>query len=205
MTDYKRLSENTFNIQAKTYDTDKNGKHARNLYQYVIDSLSTLKFLEILDVGCGTGEILCSIRKLYPTASLHGIDISQEMLKRAEGKKIKNLRLYLGDAEHLPFQNDKFDLLICTDSFHHYPNPENAVREFYKVLRNGGTLLLADYWKPFPIRQLMNIFIPFSNEGDVKIYSQNEIVNFLTNCKFQNIKYQKINNSSYLVTAQKQE
>lgn len=48
MTDYKRLSENTFNIQAKTYDTDKNGKHARNLYQYVIDSLSTLKFLEIL-------------------------------------------------------------------------------------------------------------------------------------------------------------
>ena len=102
-------------------------------------------------------------------------------------------------------QNDKFDLLICTDSFHHYPNPKNAVMEFYKVLRNGGTLLLADYWKPFPMRQLMNIFIPFSNEGDVKIYSQNEIVNFLTNCKFKNIKYQKVNNSSYLVTAKKQQ
>ena len=115
MTDYKKLSENTFNIQVKTYDTDKNGKHARNLYQYIIDSLSTLHFSEILDVGCGTGEILYSISKLYPTVSLHGIDISQAMLKQAEGKKIKNLRLYLGDAEHLPFQNDKFDLLICTD------------------------------------------------------------------------------------------
>lgn len=69
MTDYKRLSENTFNIQAKTYDTDKNGKHARNLYQYIIDSLSTLHFSEILDVGCGTGEILYSISKLYPTVA----------------------------------------------------------------------------------------------------------------------------------------
>ena len=91
MTDYKRLSENTFNIQAKTYDTDKNGKHARNLYQYVIDSLSTLKFLEILDVGCGTGEILCSIRKLYPTASLHGIDKATLLIVNCVLKEIHSL------------------------------------------------------------------------------------------------------------------
>lgn len=39
MTDYIKLSENTFNMQAKTYDTDKNGKHARNLYQDIINTL----------------------------------------------------------------------------------------------------------------------------------------------------------------------
>lgn len=135
MTDYKKLSESTFNIQAKTYDTDKNGKHARNLYQHIINTLSTLQFSNVLDVGCGTGEILSAIRKLYPTISLQGIDISQEMLKQAENKKIDNVKLYLGDAEHPSFENDKFDVLICTDSFHHYPNPKKAIEEFYRVLK----------------------------------------------------------------------
>ena len=48
------------------------------------------------------------IRKLYPTALLYGIDMSEEMLKKAEEKKIDNLNLYLGDAEHLPFENARF-------------------------------------------------------------------------------------------------
>lgn len=203
MTDYKKLSESTFNIQAKTYDTDKNGKHARNLYQHIINTLSTLQFPNVLDVGCGTGEILSAIRKLYPTISLQGIDISQEMLKQAENKKIDNVKLYLGDAEHLSFENDKFDVLICTDSFHHYPNPKKAIGEFYRVLKKNGYLLLADFVKPFPVRQLMNIFIPFSNEGDVKIYSQSEILSFLKYGGFQDIQYQKINKSSYLAVAKK--
>lgn len=203
MADYKKLSESTFNIQAKTYDTDKNGKHARTLYQHIIDTLSILQFSNVLDVGCGTGEILNAIRKLYPTVSLQGIDISQEMLKQAENKKIDNVKLYLGDAEHLSFENDKFDVLICTDSFHHYPKPQKAIDEFYRVLQNNGYLLLADFWKPFPVRQLMNIFIPFSNEGDVKIYSQSEILNFLKHTGFQNIQYQKISKSSYLALAKK--
>lgn len=203
MTDYKKLSESTFNIQAKTYDTDKNGKHARNLYQHIINTLSTLQFSNVLDVGCGTGEILSAIRKLYPTISLQGIDISQEMLKQAENKKIDNVKLYLGDAEHLSFENDKFDVLICTDSFHHYPNPKKAIEEFYRVLKKNGYLLLADFVKPFPVRQLMNIFVPFSNEGDVKIYSQSEILSFLKYGGFQDIQYQKINKSSYLAVAKK--
>lgn len=203
MTDYKKLSENAFDIQAKTYDTDKNGKHARTLYPRIIDTLSALRFSNALDVGCGTGEILSAVRKLYPAASLQGIDISREMLKQAESKKIDNIKLYLGDAEHLPFENDKFDVLICTDSFHHYPKPQKAIDEFYRVLQNDGYLLLADFWKPFPVRRLMNIFIPFSNEGDVKIYSQSEILSFLKHSGFRDIQYQRINNSGYLAAAKK--
>lgn len=203
MADYKKLSENAFDIQAKTYDTDKNGKHARKLYQYIIDTLSTLQFSNVLDVGCGTGEILSAIRKQYPTVSLQGIDISQEMLKQAESKKIDDVKLYLGDAEHLFFEKNEFDVLICTDSFHHYPNPQKATDEFYRVLKKNGYLLLADFVKPFPVRQIMNIVIPFSNEGDVKIYSQSEILNFLKHSGFRDIQYQKINKSSYLAVVKK--
>ena len=82
MADYKKLSESTFNMQTKTYDTDKNGKHARTLYQHVINQLETIKFDNLLDVGCGTGEILTTVKRLYPNTSMYGIDVSEEMLKR---------------------------------------------------------------------------------------------------------------------------
>lgn len=56
MADYKKLSESTFNMQAKTYDTDKNGKHARTLYQHVINQLETIKFDNLLDVRVVRGK-----------------------------------------------------------------------------------------------------------------------------------------------------
>lgn len=203
MADYKKLSRNAFDMQATTYDIDKNGKHARNIYPYILDKISNIRFSNVLDVGCGTGEILKRIKFLYPTALLYGIDISKEMLKQAEKKGLDKSKLFLGDAENLPFENEKFDLLICTDSFHHYPNPQKVIEGFYRVLKTDGYLLLADFVKPFPVRQLMNIFIPFSNEGDVKIYSRNEILSFLKHSGFQNTHYQNINKSSYLAVAKK--
>ena len=204
MDDKKRLSKDAFNLQATTYDTDNNGKHARTLYPHIIDRLSDIIFDNVLDVGCGTGEILNTIKNRYPAVSLYGIDISEEMLKKAKEKLLNTAELSLGDAECLPYENDYFDLLICSDSFHHYPNPQKAIEELYRVLKPDGHLLITDFWKPFPVRQLMNIFIPFSNEGDVKVYSKKEIISFLSYSGFQNIEYQKVNNSSYLVIAKKQ-
>ena len=111
-----------------------------------------------------------------PDARLYGIDISKEMLKRAKAS---------------------------TDSFHHYPNPQQAVDEFYRMLKTGKFLALCDFWKPFPIRQMMNIFLPYSNEGDVKVYSKQEIIRFLQKSGFKNIDYSQTDRSGYCVIAQK--
>lgn len=191
MTDYKNLSKSAFNVQANTYDVDKNGKHARGQYKYVLNELQQLDFQKILDVGCGTGEILKSITERYSFAQLYGLDISEEMLKQANDKLKGTATLILGDAENITLETNSFDLLLCTDSFHHYPNPQQAISEFYRVLKHGKFLLIADYWKPFPIRQIMNLFISYSNEGDVKIYSKKEIIEFLKQGGFQEIIYKK--------------
>lgn len=203
MTDYKNLSKSAFNVQANTYDVDKTGKHARGQYKYVLNELQQLDFQKILDVGCGTGEILKSIKERYSFVQLYGLDISEEMLKQANDKLKGTATLILGDAENITLETNSFDLLLCTDSFHHYPNPQQAISEFYRVLKHGKFLLIADYWKPFPIRQIMNLFISYSNEGDVKIYSKKEIIEFLMQGGFQEIIYKKIQNSGYLVIAKK--
>ncbi|MDU7031974.1 MAG: class I SAM-dependent methyltransferase [Clostridiales bacterium] len=45
---------------------------------------------------------------------MYGIDISEEMLKKAKEKVLDTVTLSLGDAEHLPFENGKFDCLLCS-------------------------------------------------------------------------------------------
>lgn len=92
MMNFKEQSRNAFDKQAETYDIDKNGKHARSIYSYIIDKLSDMQFSNVLDVGCGTGEILNTIKTLYPAVSLFGIDISKEMLKQAEEKGLNSVQ-----------------------------------------------------------------------------------------------------------------
>lgn len=203
MNDSKLASQQAFNRQAPTYDQDRNGNHARQQYAPVLERIRAFRFSSMLDVGCGTGELLKQLTTDYATAHFTGIDLSEKMLGVAQTKLGGTAKLVLGDAENLLFDNDSFDLAICNDSFHHYPHPQKAISEFWRVLKKDGVLLISDYWKPFPIRQIMNFFLPYSNDGDVKIYSQREIVSFLNSAYFKKIDYRRVNNSAYIVTAQK--
>ena len=53
-------------------------------------------------------------------------------------------RFVNGDAEHLPFADGSFDVVTCSNSFHHYPHQAHAIREMVRVLRPGGWLMLID-------------------------------------------------------------
>ena len=83
--------------------------------------------------------------------------------------------LVQGDSEHLPFPDGSFDMVYCCDSFHHYPDPAAVLAEVGRVLVPGGVFLLGAIWLPLPGRLLMNPFLRWSREGDVKIYSRREI------------------------------
>ena len=70
---------------------------------------------------------------------LCGIDLSEKMLAVAKSKLPEQVKLILGDSESLPFSDNAFDVVYCNDSFHHYPAPQNVLREVYRVLKPGGT------------------------------------------------------------------
>ena len=55
-----------------------------------------------------------------------------------------HLRFTAGDSEHLPFADGSFDVVTCSNSFHHYPHQEAVVREMRRVLRPGGQFMLID-------------------------------------------------------------
>ena len=85
----------------------------------------------------------------------------------------------IGDSENLPFAKDAFDVVVCTNSFHHYPNPQAFINEAARVLKPYGRLVLRDYTSNKFMVWLMNhIEMPLAHlvgHGDVRIHSCQEV------------------------------
>jgi ubiquinone/menaquinone biosynthesis C-methylase UbiE len=104
------------------------------------------------------------------------------MIEVARAKDLPGVTWVVGDCENLPFDDNAFDAIICSNSFHHYPNPQKFFDSVQRVLRPGGRLILQDYTAPGPVLWLMNhTEMPLANligHGDVGAYSLDEVRGF---------------------------
>ena len=203
----KARSRAAFNEQAATYDEGMQGSHARALYPHILEeakrSLAGACTPRVLDVGCGTGALSEQLLAALPDCRLTGIDLSPAMVERARIRLAARAEVIEGDAERLPFHDESFDLVVCNDSFHHYPDPDRAAFQMWRVLRRGGTLVMGDAWQPAPARSIMNAWMPFSHEGDVRIYSEAEL-RLILGAWFQHVDWRRIGTTACLVVAHKE-
>ncbi len=105
----------------------------------------------VLDVGCGAGYFLYLIREKYRqhgfTPLTVGVEISafqlSYMVRRMQKEGVSDAVAVHGNGEFLPFADESFDLLTCSEVLEHIRNPVRALTEMRRVLRPGGTLLLS--------------------------------------------------------------
>ncbi|MEI0549395.1 methyltransferase domain-containing protein [Brachyspira intermedia] len=146
MKDYEKLSKEHFNRQASIYDekdTIYYSKYGKISCNYVSEYLKNIDYNKLLDIGAGTGYLI-NMLKDKEMAEFYGLDLSEEMIRIAKSKNIENAQFILGSANKLPFDDDAFDIVTCIQSFHHYPYPNEAMREAYRVLKKGGLYILSD-------------------------------------------------------------
>ncbi|HET7324696.1 MAG TPA: methyltransferase domain-containing protein [Halococcus sp.] len=122
----------------------------------------------ILDVGCGTGFATEGL--LEHTDDIHGIDQSSHQLERAYAKFGKNgpVKFYRGDAERLPFRDDAFDGVWSSGSIEYWPDPVATLREFRRVVKPGGSVLVVGPDAPdFPLfEKLADAMMLFYGESE---------------------------------------
>lgn len=101
----------------------------------------------VVDVGCGWGRSLPKLHTRFQPEQLIGIDIDPEMLaaSAAEARQAGiQVRLIQGSSACLALEDASVDLLFCHQTFHHLVEQEEAIREFFRVLKPGGILLFAE-------------------------------------------------------------
>ena len=144
--DYERLSREHFDRQAPEYDQRDTWYYSREgkiSCRDVARRLNNTRYSRLLDVGCGTGYLF-ELLKVPEGAELIGLDLSPRMIAMAKVKNIPGAAFIEGTANHLPFADDSFDVVVCSQSFHHYPYQTEALAEARRVLKPGGLYILAD-------------------------------------------------------------
>lgn len=197
---FKEKSKINFNKQAEVYDESSDGKFVAPMYSEIINRVKNTNAKKILDVGCGTGNILIKLVK-NGDLSLYGLDISEKMIEIAKKNLGNKAELKIGDSEYMPWGDDSFDVMVCNASFHHYPNPKKVLLEMKRVLKSNGTLIIGDPTAPVIYRQMINLYCKISNNGDYRIYSKREIEALLIKCGFEPFNFVKINYKSFAINA----
>ncbi|TDP94784.1 methyltransferase family protein [Labedaea rhizosphaerae] len=99
----------------------------------------------VLDIGCGTGNLLRATATRRPDVELSGLDPDPKALARAR-RKVKKARLERGFAQELPYPDDSFDRVFSSLMLHHLDtkSKDEMLAEVRRVLRPGGVFVLAD-------------------------------------------------------------
>ncbi len=135
--------QQAYNVWADNYDTVQN--KTRDLEAIALrESIVISKFLDILEIGCGTGK---NTEWLIPKAKrLVAADFSAEMLAKAKEKlKAENVEFKHFDLrDNWEFSENDFDLITCSLALEHIENIDFVYGQAHKVLRTGGLFYIGE-------------------------------------------------------------
>jgi len=134
------------NISPSGGDTDK-PRNLNKRLKIILQYVSTKN--NILDAGCGSGGYVAALCSLG--ADAYGVEFDRQKLLTAPIPIVKNtIRLLCGDIQRLPFYPGTFDVVLLNEVLEHVPNDDIALQEAYRVLRDGGTLIVFSPNRLFP-------------------------------------------------------
>ena len=103
--------------------------------------------LNVLDVGCGTGDFLRLLAPIVSPGTAVGVDLSETMIAEAvqrSAENIDNLSFRVGSALDLPFQVGSFDRILATQVLLHIPDPWRVLAEMKRVLAPSGVISISE-------------------------------------------------------------
>ena len=121
----------------------------RRLLEDLSGALDIKEGESILDAGCGPGLVIKKIieENKGKRISITGLDLSSRMIKHAQRrcKNFSNVKLQVADLNrNLEFPDSFFDKVVCSNTLYALENPRRVIFEFYRVLKQGGAVIIAN-------------------------------------------------------------
>jgi SAM-dependent methyltransferase len=132
-----------------------------------------------------------------------GVDLSPAMIARARelAADLRNAEFHEADSEHLPFPDGAFTAVLCTTSFHHYPDPGQATREMARVLVAGGRAVIGDGCSDRLAMRILDLGLRLFQRGHVHFYRSDELRRLLAGAGLSHQSSRLLWKGGYAVTA----
>jgi ubiquinone/menaquinone biosynthesis C-methylase UbiE len=145
MLDHENRVRDEFTRQAETFSASSAITDAA-LTQRFITALGEAALGTLLDVACGPGILSAAIAK--SARDVVAFDLTPQMLKKAAQRcaeaGLANVTFREGNAAELPFADASVDAVVTRLSVHHFDRPARVMSEIFRVLRPGGSFVIAD-------------------------------------------------------------
>jgi len=151
------------NIWLRTKALERRKLILESLCQIVANSDFSL-----IDLGCADGWLLDELKNLSQAFFYVGIDISLANIKKAKLKETGNW--VLCDAENLPFKNNVFDVLLCSEVLEHLLHPEKCLKEASRVIRYYAIFTTPMCGSPILLDNLRYNTLTLKNNNSFRIY-----------------------------------
>ncbi len=140
----------------------------------------------VLEIGFGGGSALSRLVKGASSGVITGVDISPEMVRRAERRfrrdiQAGRLRVQVGDATHLPFGASVFDRVFTINTIYFWPNTLEGLGEIYRVLQHDGMAAISIRSKDKMEKQAVTTY-------DFRLFSADDVVGFMRRAGFREIR-----------------
>jgi len=194
-----------YGLAAKWYDRNSRKSRLTEMKEYANEVAShVMKGAHILEVAPGPGYLSIELAKrgFHVTA----IDISPDFVEIAtQNAKEANVSVNFieGNAAHLPFENNRFDFVVCTAAFKNFKEPVKALCEMHRVLKQEGTALIIDMNREATDEEIEHevskmkgfdkYFVKFSFKTFLKqgAYTKEEFETFIKETPFKNYDIRK--------------
>lgn len=154
---------------------------------HTLARLEVSKDMSVLDVGCGTGNLLKAIARSLPTIKLSGLEPTEAMLDIAREKLGSSASLKQGFAEEIPFEDESFDAILSNSMFHYIQKPEGFLEEAVRILKPGGQIIITDWCYDFMTSKINNLMLRLRNDSYSKIYKVRELSDMLMENNFSQV------------------
>lgn len=111
----------------------------------MLPELNLQSNLRILDVGCANGRLLFKLASFLNDSDLHGTDDNPRQIHKNQARnRFEHLHFHCSPSDNLPFENEHFDIVTCTNVLNQFRQRVRSLDEMYRVLKPHGELYLLE-------------------------------------------------------------
>lgn len=155
----------------------------------LVEISKTTKNDKVLDVASGPGLVAAGFAKA--AQHVECFDLTPAMLQQAKkyliAEGVTNVSFQKGDAMHLPYPDNSFDIVVTRYSFHHFLYPASVLKEIIRVCKKKGHILIADIMMEKEASETFDHIEKLRDSSHVKALTQMEFTNLFTYYNFDNV------------------